>query len=75
MRDGLLRDVRYGLRALRRSPQVALPIVFTLVVGIGINTVVFSAFEGVLVVAVVLATIVPAVAAARTPPWEGAADR
>ena len=28
-----------------------------------------------LVVAVVLATIVPAVAAARTPPWEGAADR
>ena len=48
MLDTLLRDVRYGLRALRGSPGYALMVVATLGLGIGANTAIFSLVNGVL---------------------------
>lgn len=44
----LLRDVRYGLRQLLRSPGFTLTALITLAFGIGITTAIFSIVEGVL---------------------------
>ena len=40
--DGIVHDVRYAVRALRRSPGVTLTAVATLAIGIGINAAVFT---------------------------------
>ncbi|HWT46282.1 MAG TPA: ADOP family duplicated permease [Vicinamibacterales bacterium] len=46
--DGIARDVRQGLRALRRSPTFALVTIVTLALGIAAATTVFAVIDGVL---------------------------
>jgi hypothetical protein len=44
----LLRDLRYGVRALRTSPWYLLSTVSVLAIGIGLTTVAFAIADGVL---------------------------
>ena len=46
--EHLWRDVRYGLRAMRRTPTLCAGIVLILAVAIGANTTVFSAMQAIL---------------------------
>jgi len=46
--ESLLKDIRYGFRAIRRAPAFSLIVILTLALGIGLNTALFSVVHAVL---------------------------
>src|SRR5262249_28538613 len=46
--DNLLQDIRYAVRSYARAPSFALTILFTLALGIGASTAIFSMVDGIL---------------------------
>jgi hypothetical protein len=47
--DQIARDVRYGLRQVRRNPAFSAIAIATLTLGIGVNTAMYSAVDAVLI--------------------------
>jgi putative ABC transport system permease protein len=47
--ESLLKDVRYGFRAMRRSPAFSLVVILTFALGVGVNTAIFSVVDEVLI--------------------------
>jgi len=46
--DSLLKDIRYGFRAMRRSPAFSLVVILAFALGVGVNTAIFSVVHTVL---------------------------
>jgi hypothetical protein len=44
----LAQDVRYAVRMIRRAPSLSVAVVLTLALGLGLNSVVLSLFNGLL---------------------------
>ncbi|HEX3746092.1 MAG TPA: ABC transporter permease [Bryobacteraceae bacterium] len=47
--ENLLKDVRYGVRAMGRSPAFSLVVILTFALGVGVNTAIFSVVDAVLI--------------------------
>ena len=47
--ESLLKDVRHGFRAMRRSPAFSLVVILTFALGVGVNTAIFSVVDEVLI--------------------------
>jgi len=46
--DGLLQDIRFAIRSLRRTPGFALMVVVMMALGIGVNAMIYSVLRGIL---------------------------
>jgi predicted permease len=46
--ESLFKDIRYGFRAMRRSPAFSLVVILTFALGVGVNTAIFSVVHTVL---------------------------
>jgi len=47
--ETLLKNMRFSLRSMRRTPVMTIAVVATLAIGIGANTAVFSVVNGILI--------------------------